>query len=85
MKFLIVFFALVALTMAQYFAINENNVISAKNLQRVKKNAYAAPSSSYSAPPCPQNYLFSCSPQLKPVPCSQQDYSASLGSVREYY
>lgn len=27
--------------------------------------------SSYSAPPCPTNYLFSCSPHVAPVPCAQ--------------
>lgn len=27
-------------------------------------------SASYSAPPCPKNYLFSCQPNLTPVPCA---------------
>uniref|UniRef100_T1H310 VM domain-containing protein n=1 Tax=Megaselia scalaris TaxID=36166 RepID=T1H310_MEGSC len=44
--------------------------------------AAAAPSyggSSYSAPPCPQNYLFSCGPQLKPIACSAPSYGSAGG------
>ncbi|KAH8298169.1 hypothetical protein KR018_010390 [Drosophila ironensis] len=38
--------------------------------------------SSYSAPPCPKNYLFSCQPNLVPVPCGQE--AASYGSAGAY-
>lgn len=36
--------------------------------------AYSTASSAYQAPACPTNYLFSCSPHLTPVPCSQGGY-----------
>uniref|UniRef100_T1H1S5 VM domain-containing protein n=1 Tax=Megaselia scalaris TaxID=36166 RepID=T1H1S5_MEGSC len=42
---------------------------------RAKKAAYGG--SSYSAPPCPTNYLFSCGPQLQPVGCSQASYGSA--------
>nr|XP_032293493.1 vitelline membrane protein Vm32E [Drosophila virilis] len=34
------------------------------------------------SPPCPRNYLFSCQPQLVPVPCSAS--AASCGSAGAY-
>ncbi|KAH8324296.1 hypothetical protein KR074_004237 [Drosophila pseudoananassae] len=34
------------------------------------------------APPCPKNYLFSCQPNLVPVPCAQE--AASYGSAGAY-
>uniref|UniRef100_T1GW86 VM domain-containing protein n=1 Tax=Megaselia scalaris TaxID=36166 RepID=T1GW86_MEGSC len=46
------------------------------------QSSYTAPaySGSYAAPPCPKNYLFSCGPQLQPVPCSPSSY----GPAAEY-
>ncbi|XP_017132215.1 vitelline membrane protein Vm34Ca-like [Drosophila elegans] len=47
--------------------------------------APAAPSyapSSIPAPPCPKNYLFSCQPNLAPVPCSAP--APSYGSAGAY-
>ncbi|KAH8352124.1 hypothetical protein KR084_002131 [Drosophila pseudotakahashii] len=49
--------------------------------------AYAAPAPSYApasipAPPCPKNYLFSCQPNLAPVPCSAP--APSYGSAGAY-
>ncbi|KAH8412587.1 hypothetical protein KR009_003371 [Drosophila setifemur] len=38
--------------------------------------------SSITAPPCPKNYLFSCQPNLVPVPCGQQ--AQSYGSAGAY-
>lgn len=35
-----------------------------------------------SSPPCPNNYLFSCSPKLVPVPCSAP--SSAYGSAGAY-
>lgn len=35
-----------------------------------------------SSPPCPNNYLFSCSPKLVPVPCSAT--SSAYGSAGAY-
>lgn len=35
-----------------------------------------------SSPPCPNNYLFSCSPQLVPVPCGAP--SSAYGSAGAY-
>ncbi|EDW76346.1 uncharacterized protein Dwil_GK15410 [Drosophila willistoni] len=46
------------------------------DLTRFRKSAYGGGSSggygasSIPAPPCPKNYLFSCQPNLAPVPCS---------------
>lgn len=41
--------------------------------------SYSAPSysSSYSAPPCPKNYIFSCGPSVQPVPCAASSYGSS--------
>lgn len=51
--------------------------------------AYAAPAPaayagqvSIPAPPCPKNYLFSCQPNLAPVPCSAP--AASYGPSGAY-
>ncbi|EDW76099.1 uncharacterized protein Dwil_GK15281 [Drosophila willistoni] len=44
--------------------------------------AYSAPVS-IPAPPCPKNYLFSCQPNLAPVPCSAPA-PASYGSAGAY-
>ncbi|KAI8043727.1 vitelline membrane protein Vm34Ca [Drosophila gunungcola] len=47
--------------------------------------APAAPSyapASIPAPPCPKNYLFSCQPNLAPVPCSAP--APSYGSAGAY-
>ncbi|KAH8404819.1 hypothetical protein KR222_004537 [Zaprionus bogoriensis] len=45
--------------------------------------AYAAPAPiSIPAPPCPKNYLFSCQPNLAPVPCSAP--AANYGSSGAY-
>ncbi|XP_022220145.1 vitelline membrane protein Vm34Ca [Drosophila obscura] len=45
--------------------------------------AYAAPAPvSIPAPPCPKNYLFSCQPNLAPVPCSAP--APSYGSAGAY-
>ncbi|XP_067625696.1 vitelline membrane protein Vm26Ab-like [Eurosta solidaginis] len=38
---------------------------------------------SYSAPPCPKNYLFSCQPSLSPVGCSSPS-SGGYGSAASY-
>ncbi|XP_001965040.3 vitelline membrane protein Vm34Ca [Drosophila ananassae] len=43
--------------------------------------AYSAPVS-IPAPPCPKNYLFSCQPNLAPVPCSAP--APSYGSAGAY-
>ncbi|KAM7351927.1 vitelline membrane 26Aa isoform 2-T2 [Cochliomyia hominivorax] len=49
--------------------------------QRFRKSAgYGA--SSIPAPPCPKNYLFSCQPNLAPVPCSAP--AAAFGSAGAY-
>ncbi|KAH8356924.1 vitelline membrane protein Vm34Ca [Drosophila serrata] len=45
--------------------------------------SYAAPAPvSIPAPPCPKNYLFSCQPNLAPVPCSAP--APSYGSAGAY-
>ncbi|KAH8377394.1 hypothetical protein KR093_005286 [Drosophila rubida] len=47
--------------------------------------AYAAPAPApvaIPAPPCPKNYLFSCQPNLTPVPCSAP--APSYGSAGAY-
>ncbi|TMW51180.1 hypothetical protein DOY81_003747 [Sarcophaga bullata] len=36
-------------------------------------------SSVITAPPCPKNYLFSCQPNLAPVPCSSSPSGGSVG------
>ncbi|KAH8279968.1 hypothetical protein KR054_012549 [Drosophila jambulina] len=38
--------------------------------------------SGYPAPPCPQNYLFSCQPNLVPVPCAKE--AAGYGTAGAY-
>ncbi|KAH8304785.1 vitelline membrane protein Vm34Ca [Drosophila kikkawai] len=44
---------------------------------------YSAPAPvSIPAPPCPKNYLFSCQPNLAPVPCSAP--APSYGSAGAY-
>ncbi|XP_055853013.1 vitelline membrane protein Vm26Aa-like [Episyrphus balteatus] len=50
---------------------NINPAAAPAELARLKKSAYGggAPAS-YSAPPCPKNYLFSCQPNVAPVPCA---------------
>ncbi|XP_023163942.1 vitelline membrane protein Vm34Ca [Drosophila hydei] len=46
--------------------------------------AYSAPVS-IPAPPCPKNYLFSCQPNLAPVPCSAPANSyGSAGAYSQY-
>lgn len=44
--------------------------------------SYAAAPVSIPAPPCPKNYLFSCQPNLAPVPCSAP--APSYGSAGAY-
>ncbi|XP_060654512.1 vitelline membrane protein Vm34Ca [Drosophila nasuta] len=45
--------------------------------------SYAAPAPvAIPAPPCPKNYLFSCQPNLTPVPCSAP--APSYGSAGAY-
>lgn len=45
--------------------------------------SYSAPAPvSIPAPPCPKNYLFSCQPNLAPVPCSAP--APSYGSAGAY-
>ncbi|EDW03183.1 vitelline membrane protein Vm34Ca [Drosophila grimshawi] len=47
--------------------------------------SYSAPAPapvSIPAPPCPKNYLFSCQPNLAPVPCSPP--APSYGSAGAY-
>ncbi|XP_034472275.1 vitelline membrane protein Vm34Ca [Drosophila innubila] len=48
--------------------------------------AYAAPAPvAIPAPPCPKNYLFSCQPNLTPVPCSAPANSyGSAGAYSQY-
>ncbi|XP_075149865.1 vitelline membrane protein Vm32E-like [Haematobia irritans] len=37
------------------------------------------------APPCPKNYIFSCQPQLRPLPCaSAQAASGGYGNAGSY-
>lgn len=49
---------------------------------------HAGPSTSYSYPssspkvPCPTNLLFSCAPQVAPVPCSSVSYASAPSSYR---
>ncbi|TDG47228.1 hypothetical protein AWZ03_006359 [Drosophila navojoa] len=56
------------------------------DLTRLRKSAYGGGSSggaaSVPAPPCPRNYLFSCQPNLAPVPCSAP--SQGYGSAGAY-
>ncbi|KAH8377016.1 hypothetical protein KR093_002733 [Drosophila rubida] len=57
------------------------------DLTRLRKSAYGASSGGYGAssvpaPPCPKNYLFSCQPNLAPVPCSAP--APSYGSAGAY-
>ncbi|EDW03026.1 vitelline membrane protein Vm26Aa [Drosophila grimshawi] len=56
------------------------------DLTRLRKSAYGGSSggggSSIPAPPCPKNYLFSCQPNLAPVPCSSP--SSGYGSAGAY-
>ncbi|KAM8717430.1 hypothetical protein ACLKA7_004170 [Drosophila subpalustris] len=57
------------------------------DLTRLRKSAYGGSSGSYGgssvpAPPCPKNYLFSCQPNLAPVPCSAP--APSYGSAGAY-
>lgn len=40
--------------------------------------------SSYPAPPCPKNYVFSCQPSLSPVACSDPSSSGGYGSAAAY-
>ncbi|KAM7359473.1 vitelline membrane protein Vm26Aa-like [Cochliomyia hominivorax] len=53
---------------------------------RYRKSAYGG-GSSIPAPPCPKNYLFSCQPNLAPVPCAAPAAgfgSAGFGSAGAY-
>ncbi|XP_016963750.1 vitelline membrane protein Vm32E [Drosophila biarmipes] len=43
---------------------------------------YSAPG--YPAPACPTNYLFSCQPNLAPVPCAQEAPAPAYGSAGAY-
>ncbi|KAH8413948.1 hypothetical protein KR009_002033 [Drosophila setifemur] len=57
------------------------------DLTRLRKSAYGGSSGGYGgssipAPPCPKNYLFSCQPNLAPVPCSAP--ASSYGSAGAY-
>ncbi|XP_037821759.1 vitelline membrane protein Vm26Aa-like [Lucilia sericata] len=50
---------------------------------RFRKSAgYGGGAASIPAPPCPKNYLFSCQPNLAPVPCAAP--AASYGSAGAY-
>ncbi|XP_016981047.1 vitelline membrane protein Vm32E [Drosophila rhopaloa] len=42
----------------------------------------SCPNSGYPAPACPTNYLFSCQPNLAPIPCAQEP--AAYGSSGAY-
>ncbi|XP_034472154.1 vitelline membrane protein Vm26Aa-like [Drosophila innubila] len=57
------------------------------DLTSLHKSAYGGSSGGYGAssvpaPPCPKNYLFSCQPNLAPVPCSAP--APSYGSAGAY-
>ncbi|KAH8318994.1 hypothetical protein KR067_002612 [Drosophila pandora] len=57
------------------------------DLTRLRKSAYGGSAGGYGgssiqAPPCPKNYLFSCQPNLAPVPCSAP--APSYGSAGAY-
>ncbi|XP_055914903.1 vitelline membrane protein Vm26Aa-like [Eupeodes corollae] len=56
---------------------NMNGFAAPSDLARSKKSAYGAPAPSYSAPPCPKNYLFSCQPSVAPVPCAPGGYAGA--------
>lgn len=80
MKFIVV------LAVAMFVAVSaiENTSFDADmELIRTRKSAAPSYTSSYSAPPCPKNYLFSCQPHLQPVPCSASSYG-SAGAYSQY-
>lgn len=87
MKFVIVA-VFAALAIAETFAAMagpmampmEQTALAMEANLRAKKSAYGG--SSYSAPPCPKNYLVSCAPNLQPVGCSQASYG-SAGAYTE--
>uniref|UniRef100_T1H313 VM domain-containing protein n=1 Tax=Megaselia scalaris TaxID=36166 RepID=T1H313_MEGSC len=91
MKFIVAILFATILAECYSAAITTNldtSAVQQTELERTKKAASygaAAPSyggSSYSAPPCPKNYLFSCQPALQPVGCSQS-YGGSAGAYSE--
>ncbi|KAL5277443.1 hypothetical protein ACFFRR_002591 [Megaselia abdita] len=95
MKFIVAILFVAIVAECYSAAINTNvETAAVEQGERAKKSASygaapAAPSyggSSYSAPPCPKNYLFSCQPALQPVGCSQSyggSYGGSAGAYSE--
>lgn len=91
MKFVIIA-AFMALAVAETFATMavpvpvitevEPSALALQENLRAKKSAYGG--SSYSAPPCPKNYLFSCQPAVQPVGCSPSYGGSSYGSSGAY-
>lgn len=89
MKFVIVA-VFMAVAVAQTFATMavpvitevEQSALSLDENLRAKKSAYGG--SSYSAPPCPKNYLFSCQPAVQPVGCAPSYGGSSYGSSGAY-
>ncbi|XP_017855156.1 vitelline membrane protein Vm34Ca [Drosophila busckii] len=87
MKFIVLFACLLATTLAaEDTMLSSSYGASAGYGQPAAAPAapaYSAPAPvSIPAPPCPKNYLFSCQPNLQPVPCSAP--APSYGSAGAY-
>ncbi|XP_055903217.1 vitelline membrane protein Vm26Aa-like [Eupeodes corollae] len=84
MKFfaaLIAFAAVVCVVLADKMDKNKDGMVASSY-------GAAAPSyggASYSAPPCPKNYLFSCQPNLAPVPCAAGGYAGAYSEQVPQY
>ncbi|XP_055914487.1 vitelline membrane protein Vm34Ca-like [Eupeodes corollae] len=85
MKFfaaLIAFAAVVCVVLADKMDKNKEGMVSSSY-------GGAAPSygggASYSAPPCPKNYLFSCQPSVAPVPCAPAGYAGAYSQQVPQY
>ncbi|XP_004531358.1 vitelline membrane protein Vm26Aa [Ceratitis capitata] len=61
----------------------EQGAQGAYDLSRFRKSAYGG-GASIPAPPCPKNYLFSCQPNLAPVPCAAPAAAPAYGSAGAY-
>ncbi|XP_017032704.1 vitelline membrane protein Vm32E [Drosophila kikkawai] len=71
------FFALIVVSLVAFAGA------SCPNSGYSAPSSYSAPSG-YPAPPCPKNYLFSCQPNLVPVPCAKEAAPAAYGSAGAY-
>lgn len=80
MKLLLIISVLLVLSFTVLAAEEENQIEEKDNNDSEKIVGMPKPSGVldyFRPPPCPQSYLFSCQPIMKPVPCRQDEYQVN--------